>query len=206
MSPQETAFDHLRVIRTLLERSQIYRTISAPAALVGGVLAVALSARFAFKVDAGTFVIAWLAMLVITAKLNLLLLYQAAVQRQRALISPEFKHAIQTMSPAFVGFGLLGLLVAWKKEDISLASIIWVLGYGCAMLAASGFSPRSIKRLGSAFLMAGVVFASIWSMPERWSSYLNDGQFSSLVMGSTFGLLHICYSVAVFLRPSKPTA
>ncbi|MBL9117198.1 MAG: hypothetical protein JNJ83_19485 [Verrucomicrobiaceae bacterium] len=203
MSPQETAFDHLRVIRTLLERSQIYRTVSAPAALVGGTLAVVLSARFAFKVDASTFVIAWLAMLVITAKLNLLLLYQAAAQSGRPLVSQEFKHAVQAMSPAFVGFGLLGLLTAWKREELALASIIWVMGYGCGMLAASGFSPRSIKRLGSGFLAMGVVFTTIWSMPERWSSYLTDGQFSSLVMGSTFGVLHIGYAAAVFLRPSK---
>src|SRR3954469_24515552 len=43
ISPQGTALEHLRIIRTLMERAHIYRAVSAPAALIGGVLAVAVA-------------------------------------------------------------------------------------------------------------------------------------------------------------------
>jgi hypothetical protein len=44
MHERERAEEDLRVIRTLMERATIYRAISAPTALAGGVLAVTLTA------------------------------------------------------------------------------------------------------------------------------------------------------------------
>ena len=44
MHERDRAEEHLRIIRTLMERATIYRAISAPTALAGGVIAVALTA------------------------------------------------------------------------------------------------------------------------------------------------------------------
>ena len=44
MDERKRAEEHLRVIRSLMERATIYRAISAPTALVGSILALALSA------------------------------------------------------------------------------------------------------------------------------------------------------------------
>ena len=44
MQQSERAEEDLRVIRILMERATIYRAISAPTALAGGVVAIALAA------------------------------------------------------------------------------------------------------------------------------------------------------------------
>jgi hypothetical protein len=204
MSPQETASDHLRIIRTLLERAQVYRAVSAPAALVGGVLALALATRLYFaNLEPKVFLIAWLAILVITAKLNTLLLYRAAVEKGRTFVSSELKLAVRTFAPPMLAAGLLGILVGIARGELTLAAVIWVLGYGCALLAGAGFSPRSIKRLGRAFFVAGSAFGCIWAAQLLWAGKVTDGQLSCIVMGSTFGLLHVAYAAAVFLRPAQ---
>ena len=43
MDERQRAEEHLRVIRTLMERATIYRAISAPTALAGGLIALALT-------------------------------------------------------------------------------------------------------------------------------------------------------------------
>lgn len=40
MTDQEVAADHLKIIRSLMERATVYRAISAPAALFGGIIAL----------------------------------------------------------------------------------------------------------------------------------------------------------------------
>jgi hypothetical protein len=44
MSTTEAALENLRIIRSLMEKAHIYRAVSAPAALTGGLLALAASA------------------------------------------------------------------------------------------------------------------------------------------------------------------
>ena len=43
MSDQDPASEHLRIIRQLMERATVYRSIAAPVALVGGVVALGLA-------------------------------------------------------------------------------------------------------------------------------------------------------------------
>ena len=43
MDERQRAEEHLRVIRTLMERATIYRAISAPTALAGGLIALGLT-------------------------------------------------------------------------------------------------------------------------------------------------------------------
>ena len=44
MPDHTEAEEHLRVIRTLMERATVYRAISAPTAFFGGSIAIALTA------------------------------------------------------------------------------------------------------------------------------------------------------------------
>src|SRR5882724_10320382 len=85
-SLQATAIEHLRVIRTLMERAHIYRAVSAPAALIGGLLSMAVSAygfqrnhslmEGAFKGQ--NFLLCWYGVLAITGIVNFFLLIREA--------------------------------------------------------------------------------------------------------------------------------
>jgi len=49
MTDQEVATDHLRIIRSLMERATVYRAISAPAALFGGIIALVTGVGMALR-------------------------------------------------------------------------------------------------------------------------------------------------------------
>ena len=49
MIARSEAEEHLRVIRSLMEKATIYRALSAPAALVGGLLTISASAYLMWK-------------------------------------------------------------------------------------------------------------------------------------------------------------
>jgi hypothetical protein len=203
-NPQEVAAEHLRIIRTLLERSQVYRAISAPAALVGGVLSLAVAARIYFLegVSPTRFLLIWMAVLLVTAKLNALLLFRAALEKKRPFLSAEMKLALKTLMPALVGPGLLGLIIGYTRGDLVAASLIWIIGYGCALLATASFSPPSLTRLGGCFVAVGLLFAIVEALPSEMGPALGATS-AAMLMGLTFGLLHLVYGTVILLRPGR---
>src|SRR5215204_2410488 len=94
MKPIE-AEEHLRVIRSLMERATIYRAISAPTALVGGLTSVLVGAllHFYFDIDGPAWATAsktfkeavffgsWGAVLLATGAANVVFLAQEARRR-----------------------------------------------------------------------------------------------------------------------------
>src|SRR6187431_3047612 len=95
-SPQGTALEHLRIIRTLMERAHIYRAVSAPVALIGGILAVVVAVigvkHNVFTQDGATmsnafrdreFLFSWLGVLVVCGGANFLLLMRESSDKGR---------------------------------------------------------------------------------------------------------------------------
>lgn len=210
MSHQQTALEHLRVIRSLLERSQVYRAISAPAALFGGLLALAVSlwtikiaqAEFSGRLEPRQFLAVWLGILAVTTVLNVLLLKRQADARQQPFVSEGMRAALRAFIPPMLVGGVLGGLLIWFNDEVKLGSLVWILCYGLALLSTAHFSPRSLVRLGWMFVIAGLVLA--WKNASSGFGYIqNDEAAASLFLGLTFGLLHIGYAVAVFVRKPK---
>jgi hypothetical protein len=212
MSQTQAAIEHLRVIRSLMEKAHIYRAVSAPAALLGGVLA--LGATLWPVVHAGqthgdaafsnaTFLIIWHGILAACTVLNVMLLAREARRRDQAFVSEGMKMALRAVSPPLIVGGVLaGGLVIWL-QNLTLAALIWVLCYGLALLATASFSPKSLTRLGWAFVIAGLVLFLVWAANGEVRDLRTDLGPASLVMALTFGLLHIVYAIAVFVSRPK---
>jgi drug/metabolite transporter (DMT)-like permease len=96
---------------------------------------------------------------------------------------------------------LAGGLVIWL-QNLTLGALIWVLCYGLALLATASFSPKSLTRLGWAFVIAGLVLFLAWASNGEVRDLRTDLGPASLVMALTFGLLHVVYAIAVFV--SRP--
>ena len=211
MSQTQAALEHLRVIRSLMEKAHIYRAVSAPAALLGGVLA--LGATIWPVVHAAqthgdaafsnvTFLIVWHGILAACTVLNVALLAREAARRGQSLVSDGMKMALRAVSPPLIVGGVLASgLVIWL-QNLTLAALIWVLCYGLALLATASFSPKSITRLGWAFVIAGLVLFLVWAANGEVRDLRTDLGPASLVMALTFGLLHVVYAIAVFV--SRP--
>ncbi|MBL9132977.1 MAG: hypothetical protein JNG86_17340 [Verrucomicrobiaceae bacterium] len=211
MSQTQAALEHLRVIRSLMEKAHIYRAVSAPAALLGGVLA--LGATIWPVVHAAqthgdaafsntTFLLVWHGILAACTVLNVALLAREAARRGQSLVSDGMKMALRAVSPPLIVGGVLaGGLVIWL-QNLTLAALTWVLCYGLALLATASFSPKSLTRLGWAFVIAGLVLFLVWAANGEVRDLRTDLGPASLVMALTFGLLHVVYAIAVFV--SRP--
>ena len=207
MTPTESALENLRVIRSLMEKAHIYRAISAPAALAGGVIAAGASlwpVRHAVKTNGEAcmsdfaFLGLWLVILAVASALNLFLLAREAGERNQPLVSEGMRMALRSLTPPLLVGGCVGVGLIVFLHNLCLAVLMWVLCYGLALLATASFSPRSLIRLGWAFVIAGLALFSGWVSVPGMFLMASDMGPASLIMGLTFGFLHIVYALAVF--------
>lgn len=206
MIDRAQAEEHLRVIRSLMEKATIYRAISAEAAAVGGVLAVAGS--FAFgnpwrgemiasePVWGLKFVAVWLGILFLTAAANVFFLWNEARRRDAKFASSGMRLAARALLPAYLVAGAATLMFGFRGLMQVLVPV-WIVCHGLGLLATAHFAPRSLSWLGWAFLLAGLgCIPSIASASgdlfavQRW-------------MAGTFGLFHLIYAVCTWPRKSK---
>ena len=229
MIDRTEAEEHLRVIRSLMEKATIYRTISAEAAAVGGLLAVAAS--FAFgnwwptdhveipdRIDTSSeFVGLWLAVLGVTAGVNVLFLWLDARKRGDRLISAGMRVALGSLLPSYAVAAFFTYFFS-RSMIPNVIVPIWIICHGLGLLATAQFAPRSLLWLGWAFLLAGFVawqpaldpLAAIGA-----SGVSGDEAAQRLIthkmiltgqrwMGGTFGLFHLIYAACTWPRKSQP--
>ena len=203
------AEEHLRAIRLLMERATIYRAISAPTALVGGLLSVGLAAAMlawqaadgSRNVDAHVFYQAWLLVLLLTLAANMWFIWRGAHGRGEPFVSAGFRLAVRSVVPAFfAGIATSGVLTITTSLAL-FPTLMWVIFYGVGLLATMSFAPRSIVVLGWAFLFTGVaafvyfVFVGIepdFDLPTPTRFY------PAALMGATFGLYHLVYAACTW--------
>ena len=210
MNELERAEQHLRTIRRLMERATIYRAISAPTALVGGLLSLAASAIWlAFPSQDShprfSFLMLWILVLLLTAATNTFFIVHGAKKRNEPVFSASMKTAFVALAPPFLTASVLTLLFSVAASDPlneATLSITWAICYGLGLLATSHFAPRSLTLLGWAFLVSGflaIVAVRFANNPEIWN--LIDSH-TVLFMAVTFGLFHLIYAACAWPRAS----
>lgn len=214
MSIQQAALENLRVIRSLMEKAHVYRAVSGQAALFGGLLSLMFAAR---QLDtgirlpsadgAGEFLGGWLGQLLAVSVFNALMLSREAKRRGQPFLSQGMKMALRSLAPPLLVGGVLGIGLIIHLNNLTLAALVWILGYGLALLATSSFSPPSLVRLGWAFVIVGLVLFWIWAANGDVRLLPGDLAPASACMGLTFGLFHLVYGAAVMIgRKPEPLA
>lgn len=212
MSITDAALENLSIIRSLMERAHLYRTVSAPAALVGGIIALVAAAwpvwhaadhNGAAAMSDTAYLTLWLAILGVASVVNTVLLAREAGQRGQPFVSPRLRMALRAIVPPLLVGGVVGIGLIVCLHNLALAAFLWILCYGLALLATAGFSPRSLIRLGWAFVIAGLALFLVWAVYRDIDLLPSDQGVASLAMGLTFGLMHVIYALTVFLSP-KP--
>ena len=231
MPTHSDAEEHLRIIRSLMEKATIYRAISAEGAAVGGVLALCVS--FAFgnwwprkSVDVGDVIEAiesplhflwmWLAVLAVAASANLFFLWRAARKRGDVFLSSRMRVAVVALLPSYIVAASLTFLSiqSWVPNLVVPA---WIVCHGLGLLATAHFAPRSLVILGWAFLLAGVlsiapiadanwpVMGGLNLSPSQTPVFLrNNGLLVAQGwMAGTFGALHLIYAACTWPRRAR---
>lgn len=202
MTDSDYASRQLRIIRSLMERATVYRSISAPTALVAGLLSFGgfATAYYAkhyrqHPLSPMEFLIVWLVILALTGLTNLVFLWRGSAQRGEPFFSSGMKCALMSLAPALLTAAVLTFMI---HRPIQLA-MVWITLYGLALLATQHFAPRSLILLGTTFLLTGGALVTTWKhlfMPP------GHGEPSALVvsgiMAATFGGFHLAYAAAVW--------
>jgi len=202
MSEFDDPREQLRVIRSLMERATIYRSISAPTALIGGLLSLGGFATAYYAkhhrhhvLSLHQFLVVWLVVLALTGLTNFIFLWRGAVARGDSFFSPGMKCALASVAPAFF---LAGMLTCVLHRPIQLC-MVWIVLYGLGLLATQHFAPRSLVVLGGMFFLTGCFFAAAGK-----HLFLSPGQSEpstlvvSGIMAATFGGFHLAYAAAVW--------
>ncbi len=212
----ERAAQHLEVIRTLMERSTLYRRALAPVMGLAGVLgatAAAAGCWWAPVLGGGAgreawFVGYWLGLAVLGLGAALFLVRRQAIRAGEPFWSLPTRRVVRAALPAG-GSGLVlgGLAFAvllvrgeavgpWRELVMLDLPLAWAVLYGCALHAAGFFMPRGIKWFGwslvlGAWALLAVRHLQIWNavgLPAVPPAIWGHG-----VMGLFFGVWHLAY-------------
>jgi hypothetical protein len=203
MSDIDSASSQLRVIRSLMERATIYRSLSAPTALVGGLLSLGGFAMAYYAkhhrdhpLTPVEFLIVWLVILALTSLANVIFLSRGAAARGEAFFSSGMKCALTSVAPAFMTAGVLTTLLLHRPIHLAL---IWITLYGLGLLATQHFAPRSIILLGVTFFLTGCGLMITWKHFFMPNPHIEPSALVvSGIMAATFGGFHLAYAAAVW--------
>jgi hypothetical protein len=199
------AAEHLQVIRTLMERSALYRRALAPIMTFNGVLGViATAAGLGLKIDsARSFILFWAGVGGVAVVGSLLLVRRQALKESEPFWSPPTRRVTQAFLPPLTAGFLLGAVILLRiAADVQpIARVVsmmwlplgWVVLYGCALCAAGFFTTRGLKLFGWAFILGGCGLFAL-GIPG-WPSRL---VYAHGIMGFFFGALHLAYGIYLY--------
>ena len=198
------AEENLQTIRTLMERSAVYRRALAPIMLFAGALGVAgAMAGLYFRLDSmqafGSF---WLGMAAVTVIGALLITRRQALKDKEPFWSPPTRRVGQALLPPLIAGMVLGgvFVLAVNGDDlVLLLPFLWAFFYGCALHAAGFFMPRGVRWFGWIYigLACGILVFMAVAQPEFSAHWL---------MGFFFGVLHLAYGAYLYLTEKRKNA
>jgi hypothetical protein len=194
-----------------MERATVYRAVSAPSALVAGLLSVLAAGGVYFNneirlvfgrtVGPREFATLWVVVLALAGMANAFFLWREARAGGRPFVSSGMRLALRAIAPNLLipaaytlWFFQTGYFGARELELV----VVWVAFYGLALLSTGLFAPRSLVILGWAFLLSALSVPVLGGVIDRLTDDVPD-----TVMGLTFGVYHLIYAVAAWASAAR---
>jgi hypothetical protein len=198
------AVEHLQSIRTLMERSAVYRRALAPIMIFAGatgLVTMGLGLGLGINSSRG-FCWLWLGAAAVAVTGAFLLARRQAIKDHEPFWSPPTRRVTQAMLPPLLAGFCLGLLLLVFGHGIELAvTLIWMVFYGCALHAAGFFMPRGIKWFGWFFIFCSCGLFYVFMF--HWLDFdINPHE----LMGLFFGILHLTYGAYLYLTERRKNA
>jgi len=203
------ATEHLQVIRTLMERSAVYRRALAPIMIYNGVVGLAAAALGCLlKIQTPRpFILFWGAVCVVAVLGSFLLVRLQALKDSEPLWSPPTRRVTQAFLPPLAAGLILGAVVFAKvvsaPPDLQnlmamwWLPLVWVVLYGCAFHAAGFFLPRGMRIFGWAIILASCGLLAT-DIPNQARPLV----YAHAVMGCFFGGVH--FAAGIYLYFTEP--
>jgi hypothetical protein len=200
------AAENLQTIRTLMERSAVYRRALAPVMTYAGVVGIigGAAGQLLGMTNGGVSVVYWMLVSLVAISGAFLLVRRQALKSGEAFWSPPTRRIAQAMFPPLLVGCVLGVIVAtWSVHDPDSGDVLlflipaWGLLYGLALNAAGFFMPRGIKLFGWAFIIISLGCILCLEI------YAALGGYQHLVMGLLFGCSHLAYGIYLYFTESR---
>lgn len=205
------AAEHLQVIRTLMERSAVYRRALAPImVLTGSIGLVAALMGWVLKIESPhAFVIYWLLVSLGAVAGAFLLVRKQALKEAEPFWSPPTRRVAQALLPALAAGLMVSLILLTRSGAegqtnesriwMERLPAVWIVLYGCALHAAGFFMPRGMKIFGWCFVLGGCALLAL-GIPANVPS---PGLYAHGVMGLFFGAFHFAYGIYLYFTEQR---
>jgi hypothetical protein len=194
---RDEAARNLEIIRTLMERSALYRRAQGPLMVLAGVFGVGgslMGSVLGVGVALKPFVVYWGALCGVTVLGVIVMVRRQAVASREPFWSPPCRRVVQAMAPASAAaLAVTAALLGTGGEPRVLAAL-WILFQGCSLHAAGFFVNRGIRLFGWGLVIVG---ATAMALPQLHNPHV--------VMGLGFGATHLAYGLYL-LATERPTA
>ena len=205
------AEENLQAIRTLMERSAVYRRALAPIMLFVGFVGVLASAMgFLCHFDSPDAIDSlWMDTAIFAFVGAVLISRRQAFKAKEPFLSPPAKRVVQAMLPSWLA-GLIGATV-FRLVAVNDSQLfwwlppIWMVLYGLALYGAGFFTPRGIRLLGWCFFLSGLAALVILAI-KSMSGPLPPLIYVHCLMGFFFGVLHLAYGAYLYLTEKRKNA
>ena len=194
------AEENLQTIRTLMERSALYRHALAPIMLFAGVMGIlAAAAGIFFHLNsAWKFGGLWLGTAVVVVIGALFIARRQALKDEEVFWSPPTRRVAQALAPPLAAGMILGLFFSWYNLS-EILPFLWALFYGCALHSAGFFISRGVRWFGWIYIILApctliALATTITDVNPHWS------------MAVFFGGLHLAYGAYLFFTEKGKNA
>ena len=208
------ASENLQVIRTLMERSALYRRALGPIMMATGIIGLA-GAGIAWTVKTTTpaaFTEYWTVVCALAIATSFVIARRQAIKQSEPLWTPPAKRvALALAAPLFAGAAMTAPLTFVTKDDLYLnyAMIIvsaWLAFYGCGLHSAGFFISRGVKVLGGIFILCGAMIFFILPAMVNSTAPAHQNFVPHAVMGLTFGGLHLASGIYLYFTENRDHA
>jgi hypothetical protein len=197
------AEENLQTIRTLMERSAVYRRALAPIMIFVGIIGIAagiIGWKSRINSDLG-FVSYWSGVAALALAVSFILVRRQALKDSEPFWSPPTKRVALALIPPFTVGAFIAVIWAYGDDDPGSTLLlipVWCWAFGCSLCSAGFFVPRGMKLFGWLFILIGICLV----IGMRTKSNL---AFCSphLLMSGIFGGLHLAYGIYLYFTERK---
>lgn len=183
----DRAIDNVKFIREMMERSASFTAVPGYGGILMGITAVVAAYIANTQVYLRDSLMTWLIEAFLAFAIGFLAMWQKSKIAGQSLFStPARKFAYGFIPPLVVGVVIvLGL---WRYEYYYVMAPVCMLCYGAAVACGGAFSARVVPVMGWCFIVLGAI------------AFLLPTNFGNLMMGASFGLLHIIFGAIIARR------
>ena len=184
---QARAMDNLRFIRQTMERAAEFTAISGWATVLIGFTAVGATALAAAQPSNARWLAVWIAAAVLSAAISGWAMWRKGSAAGVPILSgPGRKFVLSFCPPILAGAAIT--FVLYRAGLMAALPGVWLLLYGCAVVAAGSFSVRIVPAMGLVFMLLGAI--ALVALPGWRDAFLAGG----------FGVAHIGFGILIARR------